>query len=50
MFVLRVLFEMAGEIFDLLGEQGNLDLRRAGVLVVDRVFLDHPLLFLGSKH
>ena len=47
MVVFLVLFEVQGEFVDLSRKDGNLDFRRAGVLVVRLAFLDNPLLFLS---
>ena len=48
--VLQMLLEVACQIVDLLGEERNLDLRRAGVLVVYGHFFDRFGLFLLGQH
>src|SRR5690606_11715567 len=49
--VLAVLFEVAGELVDPLGEQGDLDLGGAGVALAAAVLADQlALLFLGQAH
>ena len=40
MVVLLVLLEMIGQFDDPLGQKSDLDLRRAGILVVNGCFLD----------
>src|SRR6185503_3579694 len=47
MVVLDVALEMLGEIGDPLGEDRDLDLRRAGIAARRGVFLDQCLLTLG---
>src|ERR1041385_819694 len=43
-------FEVLGEVVDLLGEQGDLYLRRTGIALVRLEFLDDAqLLFLGQR-
>ena len=45
MMILFMHLEMLGEEIDALGEHRNLHLRRAGVTLVDAVFLDDRLFF-----
>src|SRR5581483_9233411 len=45
--VLAVGLEVLGELLDAGGEEGDLHLRRAGVVVVDPVVVDHLLLRCG---
>src|SRR3990167_10905391 len=48
--VLVVLAQMRGKLVYLLGQEGNLHLRGAGILVVDSGFFDGFSLFLLGKH
>ena len=48
--VLQMLLEMRGKLVDLFGKEGNLHLRRAGILVVDTGFLDSFCLFLTDQN
>ncbi len=45
--VFFVLLQMSGQFVNPLGEDGDLDLRRASVLLVDLGLLDYRLLLLG---
>src|SRR3990170_6394942 len=48
MVVLAVRLEMIGEIGDPLGQDGDLDLRGAGIALLGRIFLDELLLALSA--
>ena len=50
MVVLRILFEMNGELIYLARDHADLDLGRAGVLVVFLMFPDDPGFNAFSKH
>ncbi len=48
--VLRMVFQMVREFFDLLREEPDLHFRRTGVGVVDAVLVDDSGLFILAEH